>query len=660
MQNVMFTGTGIRIGGQDYPLWSGSFHYWRSDPDDWESILEKIAGMGFLMVESYIPWGVHELKKGKYDFGSVDPSKNLVRFLECCKKQGLFVFLRPGPHINAELDCFGFPERIVFNPAYMARTPYGTPVTYPYATRPFPVPSYASPAFLEEVWEYFDAVYEQVADYFYPNGPVVALQSDNEFCHFFRDSVYCLDYSEASVSAYHTFLQKRYGTLQRLSEAHGIQYAAFGDVKAPVGFSGGEIAKYYDWVCFKEQQITGTVKKITQYWRGKGVKLPVYHNIAFQYYTPVDLVALEREAVDLAGMDIYLYQNEGEDIRRKMRYLSGTSKLAYVPEFISGVWFDNPATPTVAEQRFVTLYALMNGLKAVNFYMTVERDRWQGCPVTADGRIRKEYYDFFSSLNQFVMDYGLHKSTRSPGILLLRNYERGRYLSMYSRADLSPMVSNAFVKGLEAPRSLFAPESGTGPAFLQEAVKHWGEDGWIDGIARHLTSRGVDYNISDSQLPLEEMQKYSTIYATCFQYMSGELQQKLLDYAKTGGRLILSCLPGQDAARERCTILADALSGGRQLQISVDEGSHDVTEQRMLTPQGDSPLEYMLHHTEKGPLLFVANPTGMTGAGTVLLLERAKLGNPVWVENGTSASCDHSLAAFTLPPYTVAVWEVVS
>lgn len=659
MSNVVITDTGIRIGEEDYPIWSGSFHYWRSDPGKWRDILEKIKQMGFCMVESYVPWGVHEQAKGEYDFGSVDPRKNLKIFLDLCNKLGLYVFLRPGPHINAELDCFGFPERIVFNPKYMARTPYGTPVVYPYATRPFPIPSYSSKEFLDEVWEYIDAVYVQIKDYLYPNGPVVALQSDNEYCHFFRDSAYILDYSTECLDSYHEFLKQRYGSARRISEVYGESVDSIESVKAPSGFSEGQLTKCYDWVSFKEKQITETVGKITSYWRCKGVKLPIYHNIAFQYYTPVDLIAMEQDAVDLAGIDIYLYHYQGNDLRRKIRYLAGTSKLAFVPEFLSGVWFDNPKTPKVSEQKFITLYSIMNGLKAINFYMLVERDRWQGCPITVDGRIRDEYFDFFRDLTQFIYKYGLNGHTRQPTTLLLKNYELGRFQSMFSRIDFSPLVSNAFVNGLNIPPALFRPEPYSGMKFEGQSRQHWCEEPWLDSIADHFTQLGVDYNISDTQLPYEEMTKYTTLYVSCFECMSQELQQKLLAYLRSGGTLVVPCLPSMDTEKRKCSILSDAIEDNKSLRLFI---SNDIVpsalEERALVPQDDTRLEYIMHQTELGRLLFVANPTEKLCTGSVRLNCSPKNILKVWQEDGAIAALNEELVTATLPPYTVSVWEV--
>ena len=63
---------------------------------------------------------------------------------------GLYAIVRPGPHINAELTYFGIPERVVWDPACQARSPGDNPVMLPMVPVGFPVPSYASEAFLAE------------------------------------------------------------------------------------------------------------------------------------------------------------------------------------------------------------------------------------------------------------------------------------------------------------------------------------------------------------------------------------------------------------------------------------------------------------------------------------------------------------------------------
>ena len=57
------------IDGEVASIYGGAVHYWRLDRARWNDILETVKGMGFTMISVYIPWVVHEIEKGKFDFG---------------------------------------------------------------------------------------------------------------------------------------------------------------------------------------------------------------------------------------------------------------------------------------------------------------------------------------------------------------------------------------------------------------------------------------------------------------------------------------------------------------------------------------------------------------------------------------------------------------
>ncbi len=124
---------------------------------------------------------------------------------------------------------------------------------------------------------------------------------------------------------------------------------------------------------------------------------------------------------------------------------------------------------------------------------------------------------------------------------------------------------------------LFTLEPALGLDFENRAKQHWCEESWLNRLAEHLMAEGVDYNLSDSQLPIEEMKKYKTIYALSFELMSKELQQKLLDYLKNGGRLVLPRLPEKDLTQKSCTLLIDALAEDKNLKLMVDDGIPPAT-----------------------------------------------------------------------------------
>jgi beta-galactosidase len=193
---VTLSPHGLNLGdGQVLPLWAGAMHYWRHPPTEWRAALVAMRDMGLRLVDTYVPWGVHETTPGEHDFGEHNPRLNVVRFLEMAHDVGLRCLLRPGPHINAELTFFGLPERIVWDPECQARTPGGHPVMLPIVPVAFPVPSYASDAFLEETTRWYRAVGHRLSRLCWPDGPIVLVQVDNEGALYFRDGQYDQDYA---------------------------------------------------------------------------------------------------------------------------------------------------------------------------------------------------------------------------------------------------------------------------------------------------------------------------------------------------------------------------------------------------------------------------------------------------------------------------------
>ena len=63
---------GLDLGDRVIPLHAGSVHYWRHDPMEWKACLRAVQRMGFGLVDTYVPWGVHERADGSFDFGERD------------------------------------------------------------------------------------------------------------------------------------------------------------------------------------------------------------------------------------------------------------------------------------------------------------------------------------------------------------------------------------------------------------------------------------------------------------------------------------------------------------------------------------------------------------------------------------------------------------
>ena len=211
--NPRLVGRALRVGDRDVPLYSGAMHYWRLEREAWRPGLEQLRDLGLPIVETYVPWQVHEIAPGEHDFGATDPRKDLGAFVDLAAELELYVFARPGPHINAEMTFFGLPERIVYDRACQARSPRQSPVIQGFPPVMFPVPSYASRTFLDEVSRWYDAVGEILAPRAWPTGPVVMVQIDNEGSYYFRDAAYDQDYHPDAVAEWWAFLEQRYGSL---------------------------------------------------------------------------------------------------------------------------------------------------------------------------------------------------------------------------------------------------------------------------------------------------------------------------------------------------------------------------------------------------------------------------------------------------------------
>ncbi|MBC7173775.1 MAG: beta-galactosidase, partial [Polyangiaceae bacterium] len=315
-----FRDGALRLGGRQIPLRSGSVQYFRLEREAWRPALEATRAAGLEMIETYVPWGVHERARGELDFGTTAPENDLGAFLDLAHELGLYVFLRPGPHINAELTYFGLPERIVTDEACWARSSRGTPVYLHAPPRMFPVPSFASRTFRDESANWLAAVAAVARPRVFPHGPIVMLQLDNEPCLYFRNGAYDQDYHPDALARWRRFLRERYSSLEALQEAHGIDYGSFEQSEPPTRFEVDErrLARHLDWAAFHDLLVAEAMDSFATVLRDNGLgDLPTVLNLPIgEGGVPADYGALSR-AVDLVGFDYYHSAASLETVKRR-------------------------------------------------------------------------------------------------------------------------------------------------------------------------------------------------------------------------------------------------------------------------------------------------------------------------------------------------------
>jgi len=707
--SVRVTSQGIEIDGVIHPLYSGSSHYWRHDRDKWPLILDRIIEMGFRFVCTYIPWSVHELERGKFDFGDVDPKKDVGAYIDLCHEKGLFVLVRPGPHINSELTFFGYPERVLRMPDVQMRTSDDTPAILPAPPRFFPAPSYASDSFYDEVCLYFDALCPILEPRRHPKGPIVGIQSDNEMSFLFRTAPFDVDYCAASIALYHRYIRAKYEEdVQALNKAYVTDHPDFGHVMPPRRYtanSATDLPYYFDWLEYKEFYLYQGIQRIARMLRERGLTdIFYFHNYPVGYATsPYHIPKLET-AIDIAGVDLYRSRKEYTVVRDAARFVAGTSRLPFFPEFGSGCfpWWQ---PLFLRDQELTTRAALMNGAKAINFYMLADRDRWYGAPVARDGRIRPRHFNFYKNLNSFLRDNRFHEYKKRSDVLLLcmRDYERLEQLS--SLLDpMIPVFDDMPADWFSDPRTIEG---------LRDPVASLYKRQWR-AFMLGFTQAGFPPAIADSAIDMTELEQYPVVVAPSFDFMNMALQRHLLVYAFKGGVLVLGPrMPHMDEFMRRDSKFTshalkpvgykDRLNVGGMMFERADIfdtkrpflGSSDhvcaytspaekgtiihlgfvfqdytgydrspglaaimkkIAGVAGLTPQykPDDPLiETILH--ERGPdkILFAANPTGETRKTKIHIEEYESLQD---VDSGELLSGASS--EVTLPEYSVRIFHV--
>jgi len=156
------------LDGKPFQIISGAIHYFRVVPQYWRDRLEKLKAMGCNTVETYIPWNMHEPKKGRFLFeGMLD----VERFVRLAQELGLYVILRPSPYICAEWEFGGLPGWLLAEEGMKYRISY--------------------PPFLQHVKDYYQVLLPKLVPLQVDHGgPVILMQVENEYGYYANDKGY--------------------------------------------------------------------------------------------------------------------------------------------------------------------------------------------------------------------------------------------------------------------------------------------------------------------------------------------------------------------------------------------------------------------------------------------------------------------------------------
>ena len=155
------------LNGRPFKILSGAIHYFRVAPTDWYHSLYNLKALGFNTVETYVPWNLHEPRKGEYHFDGI---LDLEKFLLTAQELGLYAIVRPSPYICAEWEFGGFPAWLL-NESTRIRS---NEVVY-----------------LNHVADYYDVLMEKIVPHQLSNGGnILMVQIENEYGSYGEDKDY--------------------------------------------------------------------------------------------------------------------------------------------------------------------------------------------------------------------------------------------------------------------------------------------------------------------------------------------------------------------------------------------------------------------------------------------------------------------------------------
>ncbi|MCM8801801.1 MAG: beta-galactosidase [Candidatus Omnitrophica bacterium] len=519
-------------------IFGGEIQYFRLKEKYWEKIVERLKESGLNFVSTYVPWGLHEIKKGIFDFeGRQSEKTNLVKFLEIIKKYKLKLAIRPGPFICNEFLYGGYPERIVKENPKIFVLDYQNRHTKGYwiPKKEGSQPSYLHSEYLKECEIWISAVSEIIKPYLSKNGgPIEMINLDNEVSYIVMDSMFDSDYNECMVGKggyYHKFLKNKYKDVSNLPKVPFYNFKNFEDIEPPRKLIDVEknLIYYFDWIEFKEWVMAEYLKRLREMYEKNGIKEVLFYTNLNPHRpegVPTNPKKFEDAVKGIVGYDFYrnpfLSFSGYVSIARILRYLESVLKFTWSAEFMSGWWFEDigKCWLTYEHHKFMSLSAISNGCKGIFYFMFHDRETWGGSPVSDKGNIRSVYYgikDFLSIVNKFEKWNELKVLYDKIGLVYYRPYHWHTYLGDPSPCnDNSIYVGQPVINGLKA--GLLTKE--------------------YEGIFRLLLLASYSPKIVEIIDSPEKIKDCKVLFFPSGPFLDKTTEKVLIDFVKNGGILV--------------------------------------------------------------------------------------------------------------------------
>nr|QGJ83567.1 beta-galactosidase [Opalinidae sp.] len=167
-RKIELSGEQILKDGEPFRIISGSMHYFRHHPDQWEDRILKLKAMGLNTISTYVAWNLHNPEIDEYYFESI---ANIELFIQIVQRNNMYLLLRPGPYICAEWELGGIPYWVLGNENIQIRT--------------------SNQLWLNEVNKWYKVFFGKISKYLYSNGGnIIFVQVENEYGFYGCDHKY--------------------------------------------------------------------------------------------------------------------------------------------------------------------------------------------------------------------------------------------------------------------------------------------------------------------------------------------------------------------------------------------------------------------------------------------------------------------------------------
>jgi beta-galactosidase len=551
MKRLTWNSSSYHLDEEPFFLISGEFHYFRVPHEDWEKRLRLFQEAGGNCVATYIPWCLHEPQEGDFRFGDI-PQRDLIGFLNLCKRLELHVICRPGPYQYSELRYDGLPQWLLNNyPEILACDSQGNPLNVASI-------SYLHPVFLEKARHWFEVVCPLLVPYTQArNGPIAFVQFDNELMGI-HDWYGGWDCNEETMGfgkedgRFALFLRKRYSNIEILNRFYHTEYFSFANVRP---FSGNAVADWErlrlkDYQDFYFSTIAEYAETLINWFDEFGLHCQYLHNSA----TPT-MNAYFRETVEklgdrfLLGADHYYnlhmdwdQNNPTPKYATKVLYSNEMLRLMGYPPTVCELPGGSPADwppITPLDLRCCYMLNLALGMKGFNYYI------FTGGPNPDQLGANGDSYDYNASVSE--------TGEIRPTYLAQKTF--GDFLYAHSWLA-SSWLKNDYYIGLDWEQCRGEHYAGTGDARGIGNIEAWTfhrKGIVISGLCASYIPQYIDL-----ERPIPQDGK--PLFVATSLCMRRSIQENLIRFVEDGGHLILApSIPALDESFQPCTLLLSYL-----------------------------------------------------------------------------------------------------